>query len=1201
MKIDLQELTSKILEAARAIEIACKKNEPLCHEENLRIKIEELLKEYAWSKLGVPTPTLEYRVDVGTYVKHYGRIDSLYGLVLFEYKKPYPGLRASSVRNDAINKILKEYIPGLLRDDRVKALIKRIKDKGLIPYISAIIIDGLRVIFIEYNVETKSYKVDPEIGYYELNPYLMRRIIRLVLASWRRKLDAKLLASEFGYASDIAKRAVEAFYEKLENAREDKTRNLFNEWVKLASQAYPITSPELKRIASYYGFPPEKIEKIDGAKLFYAIQTYYSIILKLLAAEVASRFYDSALFSFIEEVKKVIDQPTQLKSYMTLLEDGYVYSWYGIKNFIEGGMFSWYLDEWDKEIYGVVKSIIDRLSEFDIEFLMLNPSLARDVFKLLYEELIPREEIRKYLGFYTTPDWLAELILDELGIKPDEFIKLEEQGRNPLDLKFLDPAVGTGTFLTLVIQRIGEYLAKRYSKNGVLNPKIANTALKRIVKNVIGFDIDVLAVLTARTNYLIALAATGLLEHKGGELIEIPIYLANSIITAEEEKVKQLVTIDKKPTPVEVVKIETTVDTFVLPYRLLREGIALNFLSELRECIENKLPFTNPRVRDIIKKYGITAFEAKVIEDGLYNKLLKLEKENLDKVWIPIIKSHIVPTIFREYFDYLVGNPPWIPIRDISNVRYQYLVKNLASNRYSLVVNEKLMPHIEMATLFFIRSMHLYLRDKGLIGFVMPKAIYSGDHHDRFRRNLVKDVKYKFMKIIDCENVKPLFYAPACAIIAAKDGKTEYPIPVLYVRGNLPKDKHKIIPLSEAKSYLKFEEGKLYLNIIGERSYLSTKELKEVKRARSYYYGYFYQGATIVPQPCWFVDIIDLPSPNVVVVKTSKRAIIRAQKSGSPYKGIIIGPLPVERDYLFGVFTSNEIVPFAHLEPNIAVLPVKARKNSYEILEKEAIKEKGHINMYKWLEEVEKVWKQVRKEKEKKFSVYEWLNYQNKLAKQNPSAKYAVVYARAATNMVSAIIDISKVQSITHNNNIIRINGVIFDNTLYRYYTDNKDEAFYLCAVLNSSILDGLVKPMKPPSKGGKRWAKDFHKKPLEFPIPKFNPSNDLHKRLAALGKEATLRAKNILEDLLRKKYGTFIKTKGFLDYGELGDLRDEIRVELKDILTEIDSLVLKLFTESNTALFGREMLSKKNRKLHKGKNTGTLTLEAFFKKTNPS
>jgi len=78
-----------------------------------------------------------------------------------------------------------------------------------------------------------------------------------------------------------------------------------------------------------------------------------------------------------------------------------------------------------------------------------------------------------------------------------------------------------------------------------------NELLKKICSNVIGFDIDSLSVLTARANYLIALASERLLEYKEDEKIEIPVYLANSVITAKE--LKDTVSVDGKP--VEVVQI----------------------------------------------------------------------------------------------------------------------------------------------------------------------------------------------------------------------------------------------------------------------------------------------------------------------------------------------------------------------------------------------------------------------------------------------------------------------------------------------------------------------------------------------------------------------------------------------------------------------------------------------------------------------
>lgn len=69
-----------------------------------------------------------------------------------------------------------------------------------------------------------------------------------------------------------------------------------------------------------------------------------------------------------------------------------------------GQLFSWYLDVWDIEIYEAVKELTEKLGEFDIESLELNPRQARDTFKLLYEELVPRKEVRWKLGIYTKPD-----------------------------------------------------------------------------------------------------------------------------------------------------------------------------------------------------------------------------------------------------------------------------------------------------------------------------------------------------------------------------------------------------------------------------------------------------------------------------------------------------------------------------------------------------------------------------------------------------------------------------------------------------------------------------------------------------------------------------------------------------------------------------------------------------------------------------
>ena len=1165
LKINLADIVNEINKIAREIELANGS------EEDLRVNVEKLLDQRVWSVLGAPKPRYEFPVKgvKGAVVKHY-RLDALYGLTIFEYKKPGT-LSKPKDRDEAVKKVKDEYIPALLQDERIRELIKDIESRGLVPRVAGVILDGYSVVFIDCNVDSQiTCRVEPEVGAHRLDVDKLRRIIRVVIASYRKRLDAKALAADFGYSSPIARKTIRILYNVLINAKH-KTKVVFEEWRKIASIAYPLSGEELRKIAIDYGFTEDEARSIDGVKLFYAIQTYYSLILKLLAAETAARFHDSVASEFLKSLLR-IESCDKLKERLEFLEKGSIYRYYGIRNFLEGEMFSWYIDEWCNELCEVIKEIIRRLEDYDIEVLTQDLSSARDLFKLLYEELVPRKEVRKYLGIYTTPDWLAELILDELGLSVEGFKKLEVQGRDPLSIKVLDPGVGTGTFLSLVIQRLAAYLKQKYGSE--IPKDVAKKALLAITRNIVGFDIDALAILTAKTNYLIALAASELLAYKEGEEIEIPIYITNSVVTAEERRDKAIVTVDSKPITIEVVRIPIAVEEvkeFLLPLKLVKSAELSAFLSDVGSLLERNLPENSSEVLNTLKKY------TKICESEdegkawikllmeFYSKLLKLKSRDLDTIWIPIIKSYITSTMFEKMFDYVVGNPPWIAYRYIANPEYQNIVKSLIAGTYGLVLDEHLITHMEMATLFFVRALDLYLKDGGLIGFVMPRAIFSADQHSNFRAGKVAKIKYKIAEIIDCENVEPLFYVPTCAIIAVKGSETAYPVKALIVNGRLPEDKHKILPLAEAKKLLKIEVGNLYLNTIGVRTWLDYKQIS-IQASRSYYYNYFKQGATIVPQACWFVDVVDVQR-DFVVVQTSRRVVVRGKVERK------MPVLPVEKKFIYGVFTSAEVLPFCHLPPNIAVLPIVPEGSRYRIIRKEEALKAGYTKLAKWLEEAEKMWSEIRGKKEEKMTIYERLDFQQGLSQQNPKAKYRVVYLRSGTNLAATVVN---VEDVLKENQLI--NGVIIESTLYHYDTDNAEEAYYIAAILNSSVLDDLIKPMQSKGEFGER---DIHKKPLEFPIPRYDPSNEIHRRLAELGKKASEVAQRILPQLLSVRgYDKRLKERGVLMPQEVATLRRDIRERLKDVIKQIDDLVIELLKTVSTT-----------------KTAGKGTLDHYFKK----
>ncbi|MFW5693394.1 MAG: N-6 DNA methylase, partial [Thermoguttaceae bacterium] len=107
---------------------------------------------------------------------------------------------------------------------------------------------------------------------------------------------------------------------------------------------------------------------------------------------------------------------------------------------------------------------------------------ASDLFKRLYESVFPRA-LRHALGEYYTPDWLADYVLEQAGWPG-------EGGR-----RLLDPSCGSGTFLVAAIREL----------RGEACPGIGREEqLDRILQRVAGFDLNPLAVLTARANYLVA-------------------------------------------------------------------------------------------------------------------------------------------------------------------------------------------------------------------------------------------------------------------------------------------------------------------------------------------------------------------------------------------------------------------------------------------------------------------------------------------------------------------------------------------------------------------------------------------------------------------------------------------------------------------------------------------------------------------------
>jgi hypothetical protein len=85
--------------------------------------------------------------------------------------------------------------------------------------------------------------------------------------------------------------------------------------------------------------------------------------------------------------------------------------------------------------------------------------------------------------------------------------------------------------------------------------------------------------------------------------------------------------------------------------------------------------------------------------------------------------------------------------------------------------------------------------------------------------------------------------------------------------------------------------------------------------------------------------------------------------------------------------------------------------------------------------------------------------------------------------------------------------GFVADYKSYWFGTSDAEEAFYLAAILNSDVIDQMIKPYQSRGKFGPR---DIGRLPFEFNLPRFDPEKKLHKQIAALGLKATQEAADL-------------------------------------------------------------------------------------------
>jgi len=874
----------------------------------------------------------------------------------------------------------------------------------------------------------------------------------------------------------------------------------------LRSHAYCILSNRLMRAWESLR------EKPQFVVLYNTWERYLRVVYGTLRVEpelFIRHTYLATLAKLMAWQRLRAEEPLSTREQLIELMMGKLFQRKGILGYIEDDFFAWLARPEAQEAgLEAMRALLSLLTNYDFS------RLTEDVLKSLYQELVD-PATRHDLGEYYTPDWLAHKIVQDL-LAPDP------------NRSLLDPACGSGTFLYFALvekrRRLGE------------TPE----TLQHVLQAVQGADIHPLAVIIARTNYLLGLG--DLLTHRQGEL-HIPVYLADTLRLPEYD------TLQIAGQPTRRYLIELDGQQVYLPESFLDDPLLYNRLVDAA-CAFAETYRGRPYERALLSNFlpdGIDWNEIQEEFEAFQTLALTLKHfldSERDTIWAFILKNLYKPLLLRERFDAVMGNPPWIAFRSLEP-RYQEFIRRLILSNYELVKGRgELITHLEIASLFLARAADLYLKPEGIIAFVMPHSLFRADQHDCLRRQEYRfaehpDDTLQLTEVWDCERVSPLFTVPCCVIWGQKlkraDAGAPRQLPARVLEGKLP-DKN--TSLQEAQAQLAERRTTLHLHIHQRRSYWSEDAPQGVEGS-SPYRERFREGATLVPREFWFVQIprswlgINPKEPPIDTYAPSQRSKYKLTKNQSQ----------VEARFLYTTLLGEDVFPFGYRTPRIVALPIQPSGSEYELWDTDQLRVRGFLKMYKWMQYLESEWERQRGVKAEKLTLCERLNYSRGLTAQNPQARYLVLYPDIQRISCALVIEPQQVvQEVIQREKGVPINGFVVESVLYYCETDRADEAHYLAAVLNAPEIDRRL--------GGLRQRQQkshphVAKKIFDVaPIPLYDPSDATHRRLAELGEACTHRVQEAV-------------ASGALNLQqEVATLRKAVRALLAEPLRAIDRLV---------------------------------------------
>jgi len=559
-----------------------------------------------------------------------------------------------------------------------------------------------------------------------------QKLLRYLAENGSPLVHPGLLAALVGPASPYGSELIPLFFTAIRASQDSatsKTFLLFTEWKRLFGQVVGVQSERLKTLLREQGIAHQQRYEEDSAAYLFALNTYIALIAKLVAA-----------LSLPNSSQNIADQSVHIAERIRALEAGTLFLDAGVSNMLCGDFFFWYQDDahWNK-FSAHIDRIVARLSTVNFDVSRKSADSIRDLFKGLYQTFVP-PALRHALGEFYTPDWLAAYALDSLGWSEE--------------CELLDPTCGSGTFLL-------EALKRR------LKVRREGATAEELLRGLYGFDLNPLAVLTAKGSLVVYLAPY-LDPHKP---IRIPVFLADAINSAHSVNGVYYHSL----------QTERGVQSFAVPEQLMRHEDFLAIFSFMHTLIDAGLA-AQKIFTAIQSRFGLEYLspdEAACLRTTI-STLVELHQHSWNSIWSSIIADRFAAGAVPPG-RFICGNPPWVKWSHLPP-EYAAFIKPRCLE-LGVFSRDRWVGGIEsdISTVITYEVADKWLSENGKLAFFITGTVFNTESSAGFRRFELEQRKV-FLHVEQVEDFKEInpfegVSNHATLLILSKGRPTTYPVP----------------------------------------------------------------------------------------------------------------------------------------------------------------------------------------------------------------------------------------------------------------------------------------------------------------------------------------------------------------------------------------------------------------------------------------